>query len=526
MRVRTGHNRASNIPPSSYAVASDSAWHSPSSIILTIRNTMYFRKKISFVFSVAILFSVLAISSAQAAKNVIVMISDGAGYNSWLAASMYQGKVGKQAYDRPGWVKLSCATYPLNRKNKPTGNDEQDKAVAYDPFKAWDASRIESKPGEFAGYAYLKSTPTDSAAAATAMASGRKTYNTSINWDNRNRPMIGATIAEIAKSRSKSAGVVTSVPWSHATPSGFGGAHNVSRNNLAEIANEMLGAAWLDVIMGAGNPDFDADGRPRKKPKPSDYTYVGGKKTWELLKNDRHPAGWKLLENKEDFEKLAEGNEPPPAKLLGIPQVATTLQQKRARVTLGSGGEKRPPVEPFETPLTASVPSLAAMSKAAIRALEKNPNGFYLMIEGGAVDWANHANQPERTIEEQVDFVQAVDAVVAWIEQNGGWDDTLLILTADHECGNLWGPDSDKTPYQPLVDNGPGKMPGMKHNHAGHANSLVPLYARGADAERFKKLVKGKDEMAAAVWNISGEYVDNTAVFRVMKAAMEREAIR
>jgi alkaline phosphatase len=506
--------------------ATESAWHSPSSVIFTIRSTMFFRKKISLVVSVAILFLVLAISSAQAAKNVIVMIGDGAGYNSWLAASMYQGKVGKQAYDRPGWVKLSCTTFPLNRKNKPTGTDEQDNAVAYDPFKAWDASRTGPKPGEFAGYAYLKGTSTDSAAAATAMASGRKTYNTSINWDNQNRPMTGATIAEIAKAQGKAAGVVTSVPWCHATPGGFGGAHNVSRNNLAEIANEMLGAAWLDVIMGAGNPDFDADGRPKKKPKPADFTYVGGKKTWELLKSGHHPAGWKLIESKEDFEKLADGAAAPPVKLLGIPRVATTLQQKRERITLGSGGQKRKAAEPFETPLIASVPSLAAMSKAAIRALEKNPRGFYLMIEGGAVDWANHANQPERTIEEQVDFVRAVEAVVAWIERNGNWDDTLLILTADHECGNLWGPDSDKIPFQPLVDRGPGKMPGMKHNQTGHANCLVPLYARGAEAELFGKLVKGKDEMAAAVWNISGEYVDNTDVFRVMKAAMEQEAKR
>ena len=146
------------------------------------------------------------------------------------------------------------------------------------------------------------------------------------------------------------------------------------------------------------------------------------------------------------------------------------------------------------------------------------------MIEGGAVDWANHANQPERTIEEQIDFVQAVEAVVEWVEKNSNWDDTLLILTADHECGLLLGPDSDKIPFQPLTDNGLGKMPGMRHNADGHANSLVPIYARGTDAELFKKLVKGKDEKAASAWSISGDYVDNTDIFAVMKAAMERES--
>ena len=86
------------------------------------------------------------------------------------------------------------------------------------------------------------------------------------------------------------------------------------------------------------------------------------------------------------------------------------------------------------------------MSKAAINCLDKNPKGFYLMIEGGAVDWANHANQPARMVEEQIDFVEAVEAVAGWVETHGGWDETLLILTADHECGLLWGPESERSP--------------------------------------------------------------------------------
>jgi alkaline phosphatase len=489
------------------------------------RRIMYsIRKSILLDFSIAFLLLLLAISPAYAAKNVIIMISDGAGYNSWLAASMYQGKVGKQVYDRPGWVKVSSATYPLNRSTKPTGNLEQDKSVVYDPFKAWDATRIGTKPSECTGYAYLKDTPTDSAAAATAMATGRKTYNNAINWDNEDEAMTGETIAEIAKAKGKAAGVITTVPWSHATPTGFGGAHNVSRSNYAEIANEMLLAPWLDVIMGTGNPDFDDDGQPKSHPSKADYAYVGGKKAWEMLKGGRHPNGWKLIQTKEEFEKLANGVETAPAKVLGTAQAATTLEQKRNFGDAPSPGQKKVQRQPFELPFNANVPSLAVMSKAAIRALEKNPKGFYLMIEGGAVDWANHANQQERLIEEQIDYLQAIEAVVAWVEQNSNWDDTLLILTADHESGNLWGPDSDNIPYQPLVDNGSGKMPGMKHNQSDHANSLVPIYARGMDAELFGKLIKGKDDKAAATWNISGEYVENTDIFNVMKTAMEREA--
>ena len=81
------------------------------------------------------------------------------------------------------------------------------------------------------------------------------------------------------------------------------------------------------------------------------------------------------------------------------------------------------------------------------------------MIEGGAVDWANHANEPDRMIEEQIDFVKAVEAVVAWVDKHSNWNDTLLILTADHECGLLWGPDSDRVAFQPLADRGRARCP-------------------------------------------------------------------
>ena len=119
------------------------------------------------------------------------------------------------------------------------------------------------------------------------------------------------------------------------------------------------------------------------------------------------------------------------------------MQEKRGRGRATLPGDKDcRPAEPFAAPLNRNVPTLATMSKAAINCLDNNPKGFYLMIEGGAVDWANHANQPDRMIEEQIDFVEAVEAVVAWIESHGGWDETLLILTADHECGLLWGPNS------------------------------------------------------------------------------------
>lgn len=465
--------------------------------------------QLEIVLIVVIAVHLLFADTAQAAKNVILMIADGSGHNTWLAASLYQAKPARQAYDQPGWQRFACSTYPLNRSTRPTGDNLQDQSVIYDPLQAWNTAALNTKKPGFVGYDYLAATSTDSAAAATAMASGQKTYNSAINWSNGNRAMRGQTIAEIAKARGKSTGVVTTVPWSDATPAALGGAHNVTRNNHPEIANEMLRGGWLDVIMGGGNPDYDDDGQPLPANRTHDYQWVGGQQTWESLKQGRR--SWTLIESKAAFEALIAG--PTPSKLLGVAQIAKTLQEKRARA-------QGKPAEPFAVPFNRNVPSLVTMTKAAINCLDDNPEGFYLMIEGGAVDWANHANEPDRMIEEQVEFLKAVEAVVDWVSTKSNWNDTLLILTADHETGLLWGPQSNSVPFDPIRDNGQKRLPGLRYNTHGHSNSLVPLYAQGAGSERFAELVKGTDAKAAAVWQFSGRYLNNTDIFTVMKAEL------
>jgi alkaline phosphatase len=482
------------------------------------RNQIGGIRRLGIVF--AITATILSIgNTGWAAKNVILMISDGSGHNTWLATSMYQDKLGKQTYDQPGWQHFGCSTYPLNLSTRPTGNNTQDRSLIYDSLKAWDATSLQvKKTKSFAGYAYLTTTPTDSAAAATAMATGQKTYNNAINWSNDNRPLRGLSIAEIAKAAGKLTGVITTVQWSDATPAGLGGAHNINRKNHAEIAKEMLDGGWLDLIMGGGNPDFDGDGRALPANAKRDYQWVGGEGTWKALKQGKR--GWKLIESRADFEALASG--PTPPKVLGTAQVAKTLQEQRGSLLAALKAVTATSAKPFAVPFNQNVPTLATMTKAAIHCLDDNPKGFYLMVEGGAVDWANHANEPERMIEEQVDFVKAVEAVVDWVDKNSNWDDTLLILTADHECGLLWGLKSDKTAFDPIEDNGAGRLPGMKHNSHGHSNSLVPLYARGPGSRRFAELVKGTDAKAAAIWRFSGQYIDNADIFIVMKAEVSK----
>lgn len=78
-------------------------------------------------------FTVFGSQPAHAAKNVIIMISDGAGFNTWQATSMYQGKAGKQVFDGKSWIPLAMCTYPLNQATKPTGVGKQDSTLIYNP---------------------------------------------------------------------------------------------------------------------------------------------------------------------------------------------------------------------------------------------------------------------------------------------------------------------------------------------------------------------------------------------------------
>ena len=83
-------------------------------------------------------------------------------------------------------------------------------------------------------------------------------------------------------------------------------------------------------------------------------------------------------------------------------------------------------------------PTLAESAQAALAVLQKNPNGFVLVIEGGAVDWASHSNNMDLMIGELIDFNEAVDAVIDWVNTNDSeWANTLVIVTSDHETGYL-----------------------------------------------------------------------------------------
>lgn len=409
-------------------------------------------------------------------KNIIIMIADGCGYSHIDAASLYEyGETGVQVYENFP-VKLSMSTYAFGG--------------SYEPQKARK------------DFDYVKGGATDSAAAATAMACGVKTNKGVIGMDSDGNEV--RNLVERCEQMGKATGVVTSVQWSHATPAGFV-AHNPSRYNYEQIAREMVYESGCEVIMGCGHPDYDDNGNDTWL---KNYKYVGGSQTWKELKagmagGDRDGDGgadaWKLVESKGDFLKLMAGDAP--SRVLGVARVAKTLQCDR-------GGERD---IPYVAPRVINVPTLAEMTRGALNVLDEDEDGFFLMVEGGAVDWAGHTNAGGRVIEEQTDFNRSVIAVVNWVKENSSWDETLVIVTSDHETGYMTGPGckngSEGAELKGLENNGAMQSPGFEWHSGGHTNQLIPFFAKGCGAEHFKSNVK-KDL-------VRGDYIDNVDLARV-----------
>ncbi|GHC68378.1 alkaline phosphatase [Limoniibacter endophyticus] len=444
------------------------------------------------------------------AKNVILLITDGAGINTWRAASYYRrGALGHEVYDDFD-VKLFSSTHPLNMSNTPTKSDED--KVTFNPAELWKADKVDTTfegslgkyDGFFNGYDYSRAFYTDSAAAATALASGEKTYNNAINWSNDDKKL--KHLGEYVVESGRALGVVSSVQWSHATPAGFLG-HNPSRNDYVGLGKEIIESGLATVIMGAGHPLFDQNGKPVQPKDDKAYRYVGGKEVWDKLVAGQ--TDYQLIETRADFEALAAGKLAlgESGKVLGTFQNSATSQFNRDGVGFGDKLENSP--------------TLATMTRGALNVISKEEDGFFLMVEGGAVDWAAHANNLPRIIEEQIEFNEAVEAAVEWIEENSSFDDTMIVVTTDHGNGLLQGPNSDEKAYAGIVNQGAGALPLVRWHSDTHTRELVPVYAKGKGSAFFGTVAK--QDAGLAAYKVPAEqqfYIDNTDIFRASMNAM------
>lgn len=234
---------------------------------------------------------------------------------------------------------------------------------------------------------------TESAGAATAMATGVKSKQIAIGVDPQGNPV--TSITEDALKAGMKVGIVSDVSLDHATPSAFC-AHCDNRRAYYEIAKDMS-QSGVNLFMGGGW--VDPEGKKAKEP---------GKSIPMLFKE----AGYTISNTTEAFNSLKKGDD----KIL--------WQHPR----LHDGQAMRYAMD--SDPTDIRLPQITAKS---IELLE-NPKGFFLMIESGKVDWAGHANDTAAYVHDILQYDQAVKVALDYARQN---KDTLVIVTEDHGCGGL-----------------------------------------------------------------------------------------
>jgi len=235
---------------------------------------------------------------------------------------------------------------------------------------------------------------TGSAASATALASGVKTNINYIGVDPSFRPV--KTIAEMARDRGMKVGIVSSVSIDHATPAAFY-AHVKTRSMYHEI-DHALADSGFDFFAGGGLKD--PAGKKSKAP-------MG-----DALKK-AEANGYRIVTDKKDFMALKPGD----GKILAW---NAWLQDGKAL--------------PYVMDMTDKDITLPEFTSKAIEMLD-NDKGFFLMVEGGKIDWACHANDAASSITNTIAFDDSVKKAIAFYDKHP--DDTVIVVTGDHECGGL-----------------------------------------------------------------------------------------
>ncbi len=223
---------------------------------------------------------------------------------------------------------------------------------------------------------------TDSAAGATAFASGIKTYNGAVGVDLEMNPT--ETIVEHISKADIATGLVTTSSVVHATPAAFY-AHQESRRMYNEIAEDLV-KSDIDFFAGGGLQYFQ-----------------NRKDSLDLIKQLQEA----------NFEIHTE-------------KLPTKISEKKQAILLAPDGM------PKMSEKRGNFLTNATM--LAIGQLSKNENGFFLMVEGSQIDWGGHDNDAEYLINEMIDFDKTIGAVLDFAKNNG---ETLVIVTADHETGGF-----------------------------------------------------------------------------------------
>ena len=272
---------------------------------------------------------------------------------------------------------------------------------------------------------------TDSAAGATAFATGKKTKNGKISQSMKDS-INYKTFIEYAEENNKATGIVVTSTVTHATPACFY-AHFPRRYEANEPISAQFINSGVDVLIGGGEKYFE---------KRSD-----GRNLYEELKSKNYTVLDTLT---EDFS--TEGI----SKMIYL---YSPTQPGKLVFEKGDNAPSRGPILPLAT-------------EKALEVLKKDTNGFFMMVEGSQIDWGGHNNDSPYIIREMIDFDNAIQKVLDFADQDG---ETLVIITADHETGGyaIIGGDLDGT-------NLVGGFSTLKHSAA-----MIPVFAYGQGAENF-----------------------------------------
>jgi alkaline phosphatase len=396
-------------------------------------------------------------------RNLILIVFDGMDWQTTRAAALY--KRHRREYESGRGTGLAfqddrrtitdfalVCTSPRSAAVKIDVNAQAlidgtgEPSGGYDPRRGGEAPWLERSASDYLLGLDREQphTVTDSAASATSLFSGIKTFNNAINF-----AADGSQVVPLARQLQAEhdfrIGIVTDVPVSHATPAAAY-ANNVTRNDFQDIARDLVGLpsaahrdqplSGVDVLIGAGwgevkkaesaqgdnalpgNPYFHQDDL-RRIDRNHGGRYVVAQRT-------AGESGGKLL--LAAAERAADEDQ----RLLGWfgvqgGHLPFRTADGRFNPTYDATG-----IETYTQADLDENPTLAEMTRAALVVLERSVEGFWLLVEAGDVDWANHANNLDSSIGSVLGGEQAFHVVMDWVDENDAWSETAVIVTSDH----------------------------------------------------------------------------------------------
>lgn len=319
-----------------------------------------------------------------------------------------------------------------------------------------------------------KEAVTDSAAAATAYATGVRSYNGAIGVDTDGKPV--TSLLERARAAGKSTGVVTTSQVTDASPGAFS-AHVANRSDQSEIARQIIEQTRVDVVLGGGEDWWYPAGNPGAWPDnpPKDPTEQS-KGTKGNLVDRAQQLGYKYVRNAAELKKVNRG------KVLGLFANEEMFEYHNE----GEGDLYDPSVR------------LPVMTKKAINILSRDRDGFFLFVEEEGIDEMAHHSNAKLMIKAGAELDRTVKIALDFAARTPG---TLVLVVGDHETGGLAIENVD-----PNDENGSGEQSEdtipIAHSDlkmvadwttGGHTGAATPVTASGPGAHRLSGFIKNTD---------------------------------